>query len=134
MSDDKTTIIKSDTDIFKKMIEAAGCIELFYKGKEYRFTREQLPLSIGRDTESCTIVSTSTMTSRVHCKIEVRESQIGITDSSTNGTYIKIGRSDSILIKNSFYPLTSQGNISLGEPIDLSLPELFHFRICSETK
>lgn len=134
MSDDKTTIIKSDTDIFKKMIEAAGCIELFHRGKEYRYKRDQLPITIGRDALLCDIQCSSTMTSRSHCKIDVQDNQIGISDTSTNGTYIKIGRSDSILIKNSFYPLTSQGHISLGEPIDLGSPEILHFRICSESK
>lgn len=134
MNDDKTTVIKSDTDIFKKISENASCIELFHQGKEYRYTREQLPISIGRDASMCGITCASTMTSRKHCTLEVQDNQIGIRDSSTNGTYIKIGRSDSILIKNSFYPLSSQGHISLGEPIDLSLPEILHFRICGTTK
>jgi len=134
VSDDKTTIIKSDTDIFQKMVASASSIEVFFKGTEYRFSRDELPVSAGRDSAACKLVCSSNMASRVHFTIDIKDNQIGVCDTSTNGTYIKMGRSDAILIKDSFYPLSSQGHISCGEAIDLNSPEIIHFRICAESK
>ncbi|MFT7558880.1 MAG: hypothetical protein ACI93R_000783 [Flavobacteriales bacterium] len=130
---EQTTIVKSNTDIHRQITESFIKIELFFKGNEYHYTRETLPVSIGRDSQCGVSVNNSTA-SREHCTLELRNNQVGIIDSSTNGTYIKIGRSDGILIKNSFYPLVSQGHISLGEPIDLQSPEILHFRVSANAK
>ncbi len=132
MTPDKTTIIQSNTDIFKQITESAYCIELFFRGRDYTFTRDALPKKIGRDPEHCALISEATTASRQHCTLEVRDNQIGIVDHSTNGTYIKIGRAETVLIKNSFYPLVSQGNIGLGATIDLESSETLHFRVCPE--
>lgn len=133
MTSDKTTVIKSNTDIFKQITESSHRIDIFFQGKEYSFTREQLPISIGRDAQQCNITSGASTASRLHCHIALKDNQIGIDDTSTNGTYIKIGRADTILIKNSFYPLANQGHIGLGEPIDLQSAETIHFRVSSDT-
>ena len=131
MTQDKTTIVKPDTDIMEKLSGASFQIEMFFKGKEYTFTRNQLPITIGRDEDKCDLVSEATTASRTHCIISISDTQIGLTDQSTNGTYIKIGRGEEILIKNSFYPLVGQGTFSLGEPIDYDSDETIHFRISS---
>lgn len=134
MSDDKTTIINSNTDIYKQLADATHCIELFFQGKEYRYERKDLPISIGRNAEDCILFCDSSTVSRKHCILEVKDNQIGISDCSTNGTYIKIGRAETVLIKSSFYPLASQGNFSLGEPINMSSDKIFHFRVCPEER
>jgi pSer/pThr/pTyr-binding forkhead associated (FHA) protein len=131
---DKTTIIKSNTDIHKQITEAFTHIELFFKGSEYSLKRDDLPLTAGRDLESCAFVTDNTTASRKHCTLEVKDGQVGIRDHSTNGTYIKIGRAETVLIKNSFYPLISQGNISFGEPINLESKEILYFRVISKPK
>jgi adenylate cyclase len=128
---DKTTIIKSNTDIHKQITESFAHIELFFKGSDHRFGRNDLPLSIGRDNDVCTLVTDNSTASRRHCTLEIKDGQFGISDHSTNGTYIKIGRAETVLIKNSFYPLISQGNISFGEPIDLESKEVLFFRVIS---
>ncbi len=132
MASEKTTIVQTDTDIFKQITESSHCIELFFKGDEYCYKREELPITIGRDAELNDLAISSSTSSRKHCTLEVQDNQIGINDQSTNGTYIKIGRADTILIKNSFYPLASQGHLSLGEPIDLESSEIIHFRVTSD--
>lgn len=129
MSRDKTTILNSDTDIQRKLDAMAFCIELFFRGKDYRFERNELPICLGRSAEDCDLVVESSTASRKHCYLAVQDNQIGILDESTNGTYIKIGRAESVLIKHSFYPLVSQGNISLGEPIESNTDDIIYFRI-----
>lgn len=132
MSDETTRIINSETDIFKKLSEPWHCIEIFFQGKEYRYERAELPICFGRNGDECEFTVDSTTASRKHCSIDVRENQIGIQDTSTNGTYIKIGRAESVLIKNSFFPLVSQGNISLGEPIDMGSENIIYFRVSAD--
>ena len=70
---------------------------------------------IGREEQSCDLVIDSPMTSRNHCSIEIRENQLGLLDKSTNGTFVKLGRSDSVFIRNEFCPLVGQGYIKLGK-------------------
>lgn len=130
MSQDRTTVINSDTDIHKKLTDISFRIELFFQGKEYEFEREDLPVYIGRSADECQITINSSTVSRRHCSFVVQNNQIGLLDKSTNGTHIRIGRADSVLIKNSFYPLSSQGNISVGEPIDSNTENVIYFRIC----
>ena len=130
MIHDKTTVINSETEIHRQITDSLFRIELFFRGKEYRFDRDQLPIKIGRSSEECQLTSDSATVSRLHCSLLVRDNQIGLLDQSTNGTHIKIGRAESVLIKNSFYPLVSQGNISLGEPIENNTNDVIYFRIC----
>lgn len=132
MEQDQTTVIKPNTAIFKSLTEATSCIELFFNGTEYKFKRDELPINIGRDSAQCEIIAASTTASRLHCSIEVVNHQIGIRDRSSNGTYIKIGRAETVLINNNFYPLASQGQLSLGEPGNTDSDQTIHFRVSAD--
>lgn len=92
-------------------------IEVFHNGKEASFKPGDLPVNIGRDPDSCQLVTQNTMASRLHCSIEIRNNQPGLLDKSTNGTWIKLGRSESVHVRNDFYPLVGQGTIKPGENI-----------------
>lgn len=119
MSSDETIAAQFNTEVLNKINSAATHIELFYHGKEMSFAKDELPLVMGRDEETCQVVVKTDVASRNHCTLEVQDNQIGILDQSTNGTFIKIGRADSFSIKGKFYPLVGQGHIKLGGPIDL---------------
>lgn len=81
------------------------------------FGKGDLPIKIGRDDSSCDLVVDSELASRVHCLIDVKDNQIGLEDKSRNGTFLRLGRNDSFVVKQKFYPLIGQGNIKLGEQI-----------------
>lgn len=112
---DQTIAAKFNTEILKKVNSPATHIEIYYDGKDVSFGKEDLPIQLGRDDSSCDIVVNSELASRVHCIIEVRDNQIGLLDKSTNGTFLQIGRNESFVVKQTFYPLIGQGNIKLGE-------------------
>ncbi|MFT7131234.1 MAG: pSer/pThr/pTyr-binding forkhead associated (FHA) protein [Gammaproteobacteria bacterium] len=129
----ETIIVQFDNDIMRNVNSSATHIEIFFHGKEMSFSKEQLPIKLGRDEAECDIVVGSSVASRIHCVIEVRENQIGLIDKSTNGTFIHIGRNETFLIKSSFYPLIGQGTIKLGEKIDKDETNMVYFRMVTKT-
>ncbi|MFL0801268.1 MAG: FHA domain-containing protein [Agarilytica sp.] len=133
MTDSNQTIAaKFNTEILKKVNSPATHIELFYQGKELSFGKADLPIRLGRDESSCDVVVNSEVASRVHCSIEVKDNQIGLVDSSTNGTFLKLGRNESFVVKETFYPLIGQGNIKLGEQLDSEMKDSILFRMVTK--
>ncbi len=112
---DQTIAAKFNTEILKKVNSPATHIEIFYDGKDLSFGKGDLPIQLGRDDSACDIVVDSEVASRVHCVIDVRDNQIGLLDQSTNGTFLQIGRNESFVVKQTFYPLIGQGHMKLGE-------------------
>jgi len=128
----KTIIANFDSEILRNVNSSATHIEIFFQGKEMSFGKDKLPIKLGRDKAVCDIFIDSGVASRVHCVIEVHDNQIGLTDKSTNGTFIHIGRNETFLIKNTFYPLIGQGNIKLGEQIDKDETNMVYFRMVTK--
>jgi pSer/pThr/pTyr-binding forkhead associated (FHA) protein len=132
MSEANKTITASfSADIMRHVNSSATHIEIYFQGKEMSFSKGDLPIKLGRDKTGCDLVIDSNVVSRVHCFIEVRDNQIGLFDTSTNGTLIHIGRYETFLIKRTFYPLIGQGNIKLGEAIDKDEKNMIYFRMVS---
>ena len=104
-------------------------LEVFYLGKSYATKAPSLPFRIGRDPGSCHLVVDNQTASRNHCSFVIRDNQIGIEDTSTNGTSVKLGQANNILLCKKFLPLSGQGYIKLGEEIDLSDPNLIMFKV-----
>lgn len=131
MSDDTpNTLVNSD---IKDDSEGRFArIELYYDGKAYRLTAEDLPFLIGRDYNSCHMAVAKTVVSRVHCLIEIKDQQIGVLDKSTNGTVVKAGDANSVVIRDEFYPLTGKGCLSLGEPFSSQSTALVLFKVVME--
>lgn len=129
---DQTIAAQFNTEVMRKVNSPATHIEIFYHGKEMSYGKNDLPIKMGRDDASCKIVIQTDVASREHCSIEVRDNQIGIADTSTNGTFIRIGRNDSFVIKRSFYPLIGQGNIKLGEQFNDDDSHVIYFRMVSK--
>lgn len=107
-------------------------IELFYAGQAFRLKREDLPFRIGRDFNSCDLAVSREVVSRVHCIVDIKDHQIGVTDTSTNGTVVKAGDANSVVIRDEFYPLTGKGCLSLGEPFNSQSTSLVLFKVVIE--
>ncbi len=105
-------------------------IELFYLGKLIVVEKSDFPFYLGRDEESCDMIIQGDTISRRHCLFQVRDNQIGLMDTSTNGTYIKPGISSSVFIHNEYYPLVGQGCIKLGQAIEDDT-EVLHYKIAT---
>jgi pSer/pThr/pTyr-binding forkhead associated (FHA) protein len=132
MSYDKTYATRINTNSAKIEVAQFVRIELFYAGKLTTVKKEELPFHIGRDNETCDMIITGDTISRRHCVLQMRDHQIGILDTSTNGTFVQPGRSASVFIHNDYYPLVGQGTIKLGQRIDLDDPDLLLYKVVTE--
>ena len=107
-------------------------IELYYNGSAHRLQANDLPSSIGRDHTSCNMAVNKSVVSRIHCVVDIKDNQIGIIDKSTNGTVVKAGDANSVIIHDEFYPLVGKGCLSLGEPFSSQSTALVLFKVVME--
>jgi FHA domain len=129
MNDENTFATLLNTNSADNEVAALKQIELFYRGKLHVLTRDELPFYIGRDFSVNHLAVEGDTISRKHCILQMRDQQIGLLDISTNGTFVKPGRADSVFIRQEYYPLVGQGAIKLGHKIDLEDPELILFKV-----
>jgi len=71
------------------------------------------PLMMGRDP-GCGLVIRDARASRVHARIEHQRDKFVLFDQSTNGTFLKIGDEESVLLRHESMPLHGSGRIGFG--------------------
>lgn len=128
MQDDKTYTTRLNTPLTPQVACKAVRIEVFFQAKLFVIEQAEMPYFIGRDEASCDMVIANSTISRRHCAFEVRGSQIGVLDDSTNGTYVQSGRADTLKIHKEFFPLVGTGTLMLGHPADDN-PEVILYKI-----
>lgn len=129
MNDDKNYATRFNTQSSTVEQQFFSRIELFYHGKLYVISGDELPFFIGRDEDTNDLAVDGDTISRKHFVLQLRDRQIGLLDTSTNGTFVKPGRADSVLIRHDYYPLVGQGAIKPGQKIELDDPDLILFRV-----
>lgn len=85
-------------------------------------------LRIGRLAENDLILRYPRV-SRKHAKIENRQGKFVLVDTSSNGTYVKIGDLDTIHVFRDEIPLIGKGTISPGRKAASSSPGAIHFTV-----
>ncbi len=130
--DNPNTLINSD--LMQKVEGKFSRIELFHQGNAYRVKEKDLPFYIGRDPHINTLSVDKDVVSRVHCVVEFKDNQIGILDRSTNGTVVKVGEANSVIIRDEFYPLTGKGCLSLGEQFRSDQKDMILFKVVMEAE
>lgn len=93
-------------------------IALIYNDQEYRFSKEQLPITIGRSLESDLIVQDARV-SRAHIRLDWFAGQFFLTDTSINGTMVQYGGAEPgnpspVSIRRQRCTLVKNGFIILG--------------------
>lgn len=102
---------------------------LLYLGKEYAIKPGDAPFVIGRDEDSCHLCIRNRYSSRKHCTIEYSGTKFVLSDNSTNGTYLQLGRAHNLRVHNESVPLIGHGCFKLGKDFRPDDPELVHFVI-----
>jgi pSer/pThr/pTyr-binding forkhead associated (FHA) protein len=127
--DNETTIYLKTGDkqsgIFKS-------IEIFYQGKVNSIASSQLPFAVGRDKQQCQLVLRDKAVSRQHFAFVVRDGMVGLHDMSTNGTWVQLGRSEGVLVRNSFLPLVGSGTINPGSEVESDEGNKLLFKVIYE--
>lgn len=83
--------------------------------------------SIGRDPASSLVVETEWV-SRHHALIEWKRGYFMLADRSTNGTWLKVGDGEELLVHRDETHLRRSGTISLGQAHQASNAELVYFQ------
>ena len=119
----------ANRELIKKIDANFLRVELYFKDQHFLLSRDDLPFIVGREDSSCHVVNNSATTSRIHCIICFKEHRIGILDQSKNGTAVKLGRSEPVLVHNEFFPLSGQGYIKPGAKIELTDNDLIMYKV-----
>lgn len=133
MVDDDSPNTLINSELLQKVEGKFARIELFHKGKAFRVKAADLPFYIGRDERICPLSVDKDLVSRVHSVVDIKEGQVGVLDRSTNGTVIKVGEANSVIIRDEFYPLTGKGCLCLGEQYSSDQSEMILFKVVMES-
>lgn len=88
-----------------------------FRGRNYIVNRLQPRLTIGRD-ETCDIRVASRNSSRHHAQLDFSRESFILTDQSTNGTFIRAGKSPPVVLRRDSTKLVGAGLIGLGAEPD----------------
>ncbi len=91
---------------------------------------ESATFSIGRDPASSLVVETEWV-SRNHALIEWKRGYFMLADRSTNGTWLRIGNDNDLLVHRDEVHLRRSGTISFGQAHGADESDLVHFQ-CGE--
>jgi class 3 adenylate cyclase len=89
---------------------------LSYQGREYRVDDDHPTLSLGRDVRA-DIPLQDKLASRNHCRIEKTRDKFTFFDFSSNGSYVRMGDGDELLVRRESILLRDNGAICFGRPV-----------------
>ena len=87
---------------------------LKYRGKEIVLTGDRNTVALGRDAGSDLVIQ-DRMASRMHCNIERRLNKFALIDHSANGTFLKVGAENEIMLRREEIVLRESGVIAFGQ-------------------
>lgn len=103
-------------------------LHLTYKGQELTLNRHLPRLTVGREEGSALRIN-SRQTSRQHAFIDFSRESFILTDTSTNGTFIRAGGSHPVALRRDATKLVGWGLIGFGaEPMDDGEDHVVRFR------
>jgi adenylate cyclase len=106
---------------------AAAHLALAYRGRRYEFPPGAAKLTIGRGEDNDIVVAVP-QASRLHGRVELRQSRFVFVDLSTNGTFVRIDGGDEMLLRREALPLHGSGIIGLGHATTGASADVVEFR------
>ncbi|MCW8876325.1 MAG: adenylate/guanylate cyclase domain-containing protein [Kangiellaceae bacterium] len=103
-------------------------LNLSLSNNHFTLTKSQTPYKIGRDLIGVDLTVSSNLASRSHCEIRFQHGKFVLADHSSNGTFIKPTNNQAVYLRREEFPLTGEGVISLGGPIELC-EELIRYKL-----
>jgi len=113
--------------------KAAAARELTLECGGQRWVLGRGTLAIGRDQTSDIVVS-GPRASRQHARIEVRSGKFVLIDLSSNGTFVRPGGGDMVLLKREEYVLVGDGHIAFGDEVDGPGPNVLAYECLQVTQ
>ena len=110
-------------------------VTLTFCGQTVQVHRQDTPYILGRGRDSHLVVAPKTA-SRSHASIEYRHGDMVFVDHSTNGSYLQVDASPgtSLHLRHRDWPMSGEGRISLGTPVQDEDPFVIQFKTTPEKK
>ncbi len=108
--------------------DAGISIELNFNGDSHVLTEKDTTFLMGRDP-SCDVTIPGRYVSRSHAIIVYKNGKFLLQDDSFNGTYIRFNNGKKVHVSSQEQILTSNGVMSLGEPIKKNTKMLVKFKL-----
>lgn len=121
------TLAKQESSIVDANVSGIS-IELNFKGNAYIFSDQDASCALGRD-QNCDVAIPGRYVSRTHAIIIFKNGQFILRDDSFNGTYVRFNNGNEMHVSNEEQPLSSNGVMSLGEPIKKNSKLLIEFKL-----
>jgi len=102
-------------------------LTLIHRGRRYEFPPGAVQLTLGRGDDNDVVVAVP-QASRLHGRIELRQSKFMLVDLSTNGTYVRIDGGDEMVLRREALPLHGRGMIGLGHTTSGVTADVVEFR------
>ena len=125
IGDDEGTTLAQELDYAPA---ASEVLDIIHGPVVMTINAERPVIRIGRLAENDLIISYPRV-SRKHAKIEYRQGKFMLVDTSSNGTFVKIGDLEPIHVLRDEIPLIGKGTISPGRKAASSSPGAIHFTI-----
>jgi len=119
-------VTRMSTAVVNAAQETTTSMRFSYRGTEVLLNVERTIVVIGR-SKTADVAVDEALASRQHVKIEQRRGKFFIIDQSTNGTYVKMGKTEAFLRREEM-PLSGNGQISLGRPFAEKPTEVVEFK------
>lgn len=123
-SEEAMTIMQYDAAAKPKVTR----LTLSHRGASYSTSESHPILLLGRDEDN-DINVVDRRTSRHHARIEYRQGQYFLIDSSTNGTFLLSSGDEEVRLRKNEAPLPAKGKIGCGFSPNKAEPESISFQI-----
>jgi hypothetical protein len=115
----------ADTGVFTE-------ITLTVAGRQRVVQISECPLRVGREN-TCGVILTGDMVSRVHGSIVYERGKFFYADESRNGSYVLTASGEEVFLKGERLPLIGQGAISPGAPLSTQTGQVLRYS-CSSAR
>jgi class 3 adenylate cyclase len=110
-------------------MEVAGPkLQLCHRGKLIRLDGASGSFTMGRSAINALQIEADWV-SRTHALIEFKRGHFVVSDRSTNGTYVKLGEDDELLLRRDELHMRKTGIISLGREAAINADDVIRFEI-----
>ncbi len=99
-----------------------------YGGEVWELASDSEPLLLGR-RDGCQLRVSNKFVSRDHARIDAAENGFVLTDSSSNGTFVRFDDGTVHEVYRSSFELRGSGVLRLGRPVEIGAEDLIRFRL-----
>ncbi|MDG1462190.1 MAG: adenylate/guanylate cyclase domain-containing protein, partial [Gammaproteobacteria bacterium] len=124
--DDITSVLPEIADVFPST-RKAGRLRLRFQGQEVVLAEDKMySVTLGR-ADDCDITIKGNLISRLHARVELKNSRYELLDQSTNGTFLSPESAREVYLRRDSIVLSGRGIMGLGRAADAGTPSAIEY-------